>query len=352
MVGSNNYLGLADDPRVVSKAEQCLLKYGSGCTGSRFLNGTLDIHVELEEKLAAFEGKQSALCFSTGFTTNCGTVSTLPQRGDVIIADKRSHASLMDGFALSAAKLTRFAHNDVAHLETLLEKHASNTAGGTFVVTEGMFSMEGDLSPLDKIVPLVKKYGARIMVDEAHSVGIMGPGGRGTAEECGVLADTDIIMGTFSKSFASMGGFIAGDDSVISYVKHNSRFMIFSAAMSPAAVGACLASLEIMQTEPERRVRVRAIADRVRAELKRIGFNLGHSTTPVVPIVIGDKDTTFLMWRWLLDHGLYCNPVIPPAVDADACLLRTSYMATHTDEQLDRVVELFGEAGRHFKVIP
>lgn len=349
MIGSNNYLGLTTHPKVREAAAEAVHKYGTSCTGSRFLNGTLHLHKQLEEELADFVGKEAALVFSTGFQTNLGTISALVGKGDVVITDKEDHASIIDGCRLSYGKMLRFRHNDMADLERVLSRCDADQ--GKLVVVDGIFSMAGDIAPLPDIVALCKKYDARLMVDDAHSVGVLGKNGRGTANHFGVTDDVDLIMGTFSKSFASLGGFIAGDEPVIHYIQHHARALIFSASMPPACVAACLAALEVMRTEPERPKRLKAIADRMRDAYRELGYDTGDSETPIIPIVIGDEMATFFLWRALFDAGVYTNAVIPPGVPPNKSLLRTSYMATHTDEQMDQVLLLFEQVGKGVGVI-
>jgi len=349
MIGSNNYLGLTDHPKVKEAAAQAVLKYGSGCTGSRFLNGTLDLHVELETKLAEFVRKESALVFSTGFQTNLGTISCIVGKNDTLLIDRSDHASIVDGCRLSFGKTIKFIHNDMADLERILA--GLDNGGGRLIVVDGVFSMEGDIADLSTITRLARRYSARVMVDDAHAVGVLGSGGRGTAEHFGIEDNVDLIMGTFSKSFASLGGFIAGDEDVIHYIKHFSRELIFSASMPPSAVAACLAALEIMKTEPERRERLWAITRRMHREFKRLGFNIGTTETPIIPIIIGEDADTFRFWRMLTDEGLFTNPIISPAVPKGQALIRTSYTATHTDEQMDRVLEVFERVGKKTGVI-
>lgn len=349
MAGSNNYLGYTHDPRVLEAAADAANRYGTGCTGSRFLNGTLELHEQLEAELADFSGKEAALVFSTGFQTNLGTISCLIDADDVVIIDKLVHASILDGCRLTRGQVRRFAHNDVESLERALA--GAHEGGGKLVIVDGVFSMEGDLAPLQEIVPLCREYGARLMVDEAHAVGVLGKRGIGTAEELGMLDDTDLIVGTFSKAFSSIGGFVAGEAAVISYIKHHARTMIFSASIPPYAIATVRKCLELIRTEPERRVRVRETADRVRGELSAMGFNTAGSITPIVPVVTGTLENTFLFWRRLFDEGVFTNPVIPPAVPSDSCLIRTSYMATHTDEHVERILEAFRKVGRELGLV-
>jgi len=348
MIGSNNYLGLTTDPRVRQASIDAVARYGTSCTGSRFLNGTLRLHQELEARLAAFVGKPAALVFSTGYQVNLGTISCLVQRGDVVVLDKDDHASIVDGCAMALGEMRRFNHNDMSHLDRILG--AIDPKAGRMVVVDGVYSMGGDLAPLPEIIPLCRKHGARLMVDDAHSLGVMARG-RGTAAHFGVTDQVDLIMGTFSKSFASLGGFIAGDSDVIHYIQHHARSLIFSASMPASNVAAVLAALEIMENEPERVDRLWQVTERMRAGLKALGFNMGPSVTPVIPIITGDVATTILAWKKCFDAGLYTNAVLAPAVPPDQCLLRTSYMATHTDEQIDRALNILGDVGRELGLI-
>jgi 8-amino-7-oxononanoate synthase len=349
MAGSNNYLGYTHDPRVLEAAAATALRYGSSCSGSRFLNGTLELHEQLETELADFTQKEAALVFSTGFQTNLGTISCLIDADDVVVIDKLVHASILDGARLTRGQVRRFNHNDMGGLERTLA--GIENGCGRLVAVDGMFSMEGDVAPLREIVPLCRRYGARLLVDEAHAVGVLGERGIGTAEELGVLDETDLIVGTFSKAFASIGGFVAGEKKVIQYIKHHARSLIFSASMPPYAIATVRKTLELIRAEPERRVRVRAIADRVRAGLKDMGFDTAGSITPVVPVVTGDLENTFAFWKRLFEEGVFTNPVIPPAVPPDSCLIRTSYMATHTDEHVERILEAFRKVGLEFGMV-
>ncbi len=343
MCGSNNYLGLTTHPKVQEAACAAIERFGTSCTGSRFLNGTLAFHERLEHELAEWVGKESALVFSTGMQVNLGTVSALIGRKDIVILDKDDHASIVDGARLGYGKIERYRHNDMAHLEKVLQSLPENA--GKLIVVDGLFSMEGDLANLPEIVPLAKQYGARLMVDDAHAMGVLG-GGKGTAAHFGLSDDVDLIMSTFSKSFASLGGFVAGSEDVIHYVKHYARSLIFSASIPPANAAAALAALQVMREEPERIARVNQIGDRMREGFHQLGFNIGDSVTPIIPIMIGDDDKTFLTWKLLFEEGVFVNPVISPAVSAGRQLLRTSYMATHTDEQLDQVLEIFEKVGK------
>ena len=348
MCGSNNYLGLTTHPQIRQAAKDAIERYGTSCTGSRFLNGTLEMHEELERQLADYVGKEAALVFSTGMQVNLGTISALVGRGDVVIMDKEDHASIVDGALLSFGETKRFRHNDLGDLERVLSSIPDGK--GKLVVVDGVFSMEGDLAPLPEMIPLCKKYGARLMVDDAHGMGVMG-GGKGTAEHFGLTDEVDLIMATFSKSFASLGGFIAGDDDVIHYIKHHARSLIFSASIPPANAAASLAALQVMKDEPERITRLNQIAERMRNDFQKLGFNTGNSCTPVIPIIIGDDMKTVFAWRQLFDNGVFVNPVIPPGVAQGRQLLRTSYMATHTDEQLDQVLDIFERVGKDIGLI-
>ncbi len=349
MCGSNNYLGLTTDPRVRQAAIDAIKRFGTSCTGSRFLNGTLELHEQLEQELADYVGKPAALVFSTGMQTNLGTISALVGRSDVVILDKDDHASIVDGARLGWGEVKRFRHNDFADLERILASLPDKA--GRLVVVDGLYSMGGDIVPLPELVPVCKKYGARLMVDDAHALGVLG-GGRGTAAHFGMTEDVDLIMSTFSKSFASLGGFVAGDEPVIHYIKHNARALIFSASIPPANAAAALAALRILREEPERVQRLAQIAEKMRNGYRQLGFNIGNSTTPVIPIIIGDDTKVLLFWKALFEKGVFVNPVLSPAVPQGMQLLRTSYMATHTDEQLDRVLEIFAETGRELGVIP
>jgi 8-amino-7-oxononanoate synthase len=343
MIGSNNYLGLTTHPKVREAAIDATRRFGTSCTGSRFLNGTLASHLELERRLAAYVEKEAALVFSTGYQVNVGTISSLLGRSDYVITDKDDHASIVDGCQMSLGTLKRFRHCDMEDMERVLGQVPAEA--GKLVVIDGVFSMGGDIAPLPDIIPICKRHGARLMVDDAHGIGVLG-GGKGTAFHLGVNDGVDLVMGTFSKSFASLGGFIAGTDSVIHYIQHHARSLIFSASMPPGNVAAVCAALEIMTAEPERIARVNEIADHMRREFTRLGFNTGHSQTPIIPIIIGDQFATFATWKQLFQEGVYTNPVIPPAVPPNLSLLRTSYMATHTDAQLAFVLDKFEKVGK------
>jgi len=352
MIGSNNYLGLVNDPRVKDAAADAARKYGSGCTGSRFLNGTLDLHIELEEKLAKFFKREGALVYSTGFQANLGTISCLVGKGDVLVIDRSVHASIVDGCRLSYGKIVKFSHNDMNDLERVLTNLMNNGfKGGILIVVDGVFSMEGDIVKLPELVEVANKFGARVMVDDAHSVGVLGEGGRGTAEHFNMIDRVDITMGTFSKSFASLGGFIVADETVIDYVKHFARELIFSASIPPSNVAAVIKALEIIQNEPERRENLWKNTRKMHQGFKRLGFNIGATETPVVPIYIGEDMATFTFWKELFENGVFANAIVSPAVAPGNSLLRTSYTATHTDEQLDRVLEIFEQIGKKIGII-
>ena len=348
MLGSNNYLGLTSHPKVKEAAIEAVKKYGSGCAGSRFLNGTLDIHVKLEEKLAKFFRKENALTFSTGYQTNLGIISSIAGKDDVVVIDKLDHASIIDACRLSYADVKKFKHNDMKSLEFILSECGDR---GKLVVVDGVYSMEGDIAPLPEIVKVCKKYGARVMVDDAHGVGVLGKTGRGTAEHFGLEKDVDIIMGTYSKSMASIGGFVAASEDVIHYIKHTSRPLIFSASPPPASVASVIAALDVIDQEPERRERLWHNTNKMMKAFKNMGFDTGTSETPIIPLLMGEMELAFTMWKILSDEGVFVNPVAPPATPPGRCLIRTSYMATHTDEQLDRVLVIIEKAGRKLGVI-
>lgn len=347
MVGSNNYLGLVNHPKVKEAAAKAALEFGSGCTGSRFLNGTLDMHLELERRLAKFVKKEAALVFSTGFQTNLGTISCLVGKNDDIVIDRQDHACIVDGCRLSYGKLHKFQHNDMKDAERVISNvRERNTRGGILVVVDGVFSMEGDIINLPELVAIAKRYGARIMVDDAHAIGVLGPSGAGTAEHFGLTDEVDLIMGTFSKSFAALGGFIAGDRQVIEFIQHTARSLIFSASITPSSAAAVLAALEIVEAEPERRDHLWRNARRIQREFRSLGFDIGNTATPIVPIVVGENLDTFAFWKDVFDNGVFTNPVIAPAVPPGHAMIRTSYTATHTDAHLDRVIEVIAKVGR------
>jgi 8-amino-7-oxononanoate synthase len=344
MMGSNNYLGLTTHPKVKEAAIAAIRKYGSGCTGSRFGNGTLDIHVELEEKLAAFYHKDDCVVFSTGYSANLGTISALVRRGDIAVTDKLDHASIVDGCQMSYGTVKRFVHNDMHSLEHVLA--TSHATPGKLIIVDGVFSVEGDLAPLDQMVPIVKKHKARLMVDEAHAVGVMGKHGRGTAEHFGVEDKVDLLMGTFSKTFASIGGYVVGDAEVMSFIRHQARTVLFSAAIPPAATATVLETLRILQAEPERRKQLWKNAHRMSEGLRQMGYNLGTSVTPIMPIHIGDDVRTMTFWRGLYDNGIFTNAFVPPGVPPNHSLIRTAVMATHTNADIDEALDKFERVGR------
>jgi len=342
MIGSNNYLGLTTDPRVRRAAIEAVERYGTSCTGSRFLNGTLALHRELEERLAEYVGMERAIVFSTGYQANVGAISALIGRNDVVVCDKEDHASIVDGCRLSLGRMVRYRHNEIDDLDRALARCPGDA--GRLVVVDGVFSMGGDISPLDEVTECCRRHGARLLVDDAHGIGVMG-GGRGTAAEFGVTESVDLIMGTFSKALASVGGFVAGDEAAIHWIQHRARSLIFSTSLPPASTAAALAALDVVESEPERVERVNAIAGRMRRQYRNLGFDVGESATPIVPILVGDGLETLKLWRALFDAGVYTNAVLPPAVPDGKALLRTSYMATHTSGQLDEVLQAFSEVG-------
>jgi len=343
MAGSNNYLGLTNDPRTMKAAKDAITKYGTGCTGSRYLNGTLDIHLELEEKLAAFMGKENCVLFSTGYQTNEGSIQTIAGRNDIIFSDRDNHACIVVGTLCSNAKTVRYAHNDMDQLRKHLEK--ADPDAGKLIITDGVFSMSGTLAKVPELVALAKEFGARLYLDDAHAVGVVGEGGRGSASVFGLNDEIDLISGTFSKSFASLGGFIVGKHEVIEFIRHHSPAHIFSASMPPANVATVLKALEILQEEPWRLERLEEISIYMRTELENLGFNVWTSQSPIIPVVIGDMMSCFQFWKDLFEAGVYANAVVPPAVPAGQSLLRTSYMASHTDDHLNQILEAFKKVG-------
>ncbi len=338
MIGSNNYLGLTSHPEVVNAGIEAYKKYGSGCSGSRFLNGTLDLHMQLEDELAKFLNREAVITFGTGFQSNLGIISAIAGRNDVILCDKENHASIYDGCRLSYAKMYRYEHNDMQDLERNLQSIPSDK--GILIVTDGVFSMGGDLCKLPEIVALAKKYGARIMIDDAHGLGVFGAHGRGTAEHFGLEDDVDIIMGTFSKSLASLGGFMAGKKEVVDYVKHNSRPFIFSASMTPANAACALAALKILEREPERVQHLREITDYMRNALKVRNIPIRESVAPIIPINTYDDHKTFYACKVLFEKGVYVNPCVSPSVPVGEAIIRTSYTATHTKELMDEAADI------------
>ena len=337
MFGSNSYLGLTTHPALKEASKSAIDKYGSGCAGSRFLNGTLDLHIELEEKLAKFVGKESALVFSTGFQVNLGVISSIPGRHDYIIMDDLDHACIIDGARLSFAKSLKYRHNDMASLEKVLQKCKEDSI--KLIAVDGVFSMEGDLANLPEIVKLAKKYKANIFVDDAHGIGVMGKLGAGTADHFGLTNDVDMIMGTFSKSLASIGGFVAADTDTINYLKHNARSLIFSASIAPANAASVIAAIDLIQQEPERIEKLWINTYYAMDRLNAAGFDIGHTVTPIIPIYIRDNAKTFMLTKMLLEQGIFVNPIVTPAVSNESSLIRYSLMATHSIDQIDESID-------------
>ena len=349
MFGSNSYLGLTNHPKIKEAAKSAIDKYGTGCAGSRFLNGTLDIHIELEERLADLVGKEAALCYSTGFQVNLGVVSVLTGRKDHVLLDELDHASIIEGSRLSFSKVLKYAHNDMHALETKLKRCAPETL--KLIVTDGIFSMEGDIVKLPELLSVAEKYNATVMIDDAHSIGVLGPNGSGTSSHFGLTDKVDLIMGTFSKSLASLGGFIAADKYTINYLKHNSRTLIFSASMTPASAASVLAAIEIMVSEPERIKHLWDISHYALKTFREMGFDTGKSETPIIPLFIRDDIKALLLTKALLADGIFVNPVVSPAVPKEDCLIRYSLMATHTKEQVDISIEKITRAAKELKIL-
>ncbi|MFH1295646.1 MAG: pyridoxal phosphate-dependent aminotransferase family protein [Bacteroidota bacterium] len=350
MFGSNSYLGLTTHPRIKAASMAATEKYGTGCAGSRFLNGTLDIHIELEKKLAEFVGKESSLVYSTGFQVNIGVIPTVTSRNDYILIDELNHASIIEACRLSFAKVLKFKHNNMASLERGLKQCKPGRI--KLIVVDGVFSMDGDIADLPEIIRLAEKYDATVMVDDAHSIGVLGKHGEGTASHFGLTDRVDLIMGTFSKSLASIGGFIASDQDTINYIKHHSRSLIFSASITPASAAAVMAALEVIRQEPERIRKLWSLTHYAIDQFKNRGFDIGHTVTPIIPIYVRDTMKTLMLTRMLLDEGIFVNPVIAPAVSKDAALIRFSLMATHTMEQLDSALDSFQRLGKKLGIIP
>lgn len=354
MAGSNNYLGLALDPEVREASIKAIEKYGTSCSGSRFMNGTLSLHEELEERLAEFTGRQAALCFTTGYQTNLGSISALVGRGEHVITDKFNHASIMDGIFLTLGlnrkvNVHRFKHNNLEDLEKKLSNIPSEES--KLIVTDGVFSMEGDIVKLPEMRALADKYRVGVYLDEAHAIGVIGKTGRGTTEYYGSRNLADLIMCTFSKAFGSIGGFVAGEERIIDYIKHTSRPLLFSASMPPANIAAVIAALDIIEREPQRVLRLQQIAQKMIEGFTDLGFNIGTTQTAIVPLIIGDNQKTFLFWKNLFEKGVYVNPVVSPGVPPNRALIRTSYMATHTDEELNEILEIAEQEGRKLGII-
>jgi len=349
MLGSNNYLGLTNHPEVKTAAAEAVAKYGTGCAGSRLLNGTLDIHVELEEAIAEFMKADAVLTFSTGYQVNLGVISCLLGRHDTAFLDSLNHASIIDGARLSFGKSFKFKHNDMDDLEGKLKR--ADESKGRMIIVDGVFSMEGDLCDLPGLVKLKNRYNTRLMVDDAHGLGVFGDNGRGTAEHFGLEDEVDLTMGTFSKSLATVGGFIAGPQQVIEYIRHHARSQIFSAATPPPMAAAVIAALKVLKREPERRKQLWENTEYMKRELQNLGFDTGDSDSPVIPILIGDELATFAMAKRLQEEGIFANAIVPPAVPPAQAMIRTSYMATHTREHLDMALTALAKVGRELDVI-
>ncbi|HOU95444.1 MAG TPA: aminotransferase class I/II-fold pyridoxal phosphate-dependent enzyme [Bacteroidales bacterium] len=350
MFGSNSYLGLTNHPKIKEAAKKAIDKYGTGCAGSRFLNGTLDIHIQLEERLANLVGKENALCYSTGFQVNLGVVSILGGREDYILLDELDHASIIEGSRLSFSKVLKFDHNNMESLEKKLKICKPDSI--KLIVVDGIFSMEGDIADLPGIVRLAEKYNASIMVDDAHAIGVLGKNGSGTSSHFGLTDKVDLIMGTFSKSLASLGGFIASDKEIINFIKHNSRSLIFSASITPASAAAVLAALDIMESEPERIQRLWDVTNYALQGLKSAGFDTGKTESPIIPLFIRDDTKTLKLTQMLLSEGVFVNPVVSPAVPKEDSLIRFSLMATHTNEQVDIAVEKISKTAKKLGILP
>jgi len=349
MLGSNNYLGLTHHPKVLEAGQKALRQYGSGCTGSRFMNGTLDLHTRLEEDLAEFVGKERCIVFSTGYAANVGLISGIVGRNDLVFIDKLDHASIVDGAQLSFGTTIRFRHGDIADLERKIQQYGQGR--GILIIVDGVYSMDGLIAELPQLVDVAQRYGAAMAVDDAHAIGVLGPCGDGTAAHFGLTDEVDLIAGTFSKSFASVGGFVAGSEEVIHYLKHFSRPFMFSAALPPASTAGVTAALQVLKDEPERRDRLWANTRHLQDGLRQLGFDIGGTRTPIIPVLVGPLEKTFLFWRKLFDAGVFTNPVAPPAVPPSQCRLRTSVMATHSLEQIDTCLEAFDTIGRELEII-
>jgi len=351
MMGSNNYLGIADDPRMKQVSKDAIDRWGTSCSGSRLLNGTMDLHIEVEKKIAKFKNHEAALLFSTGYQTNLGIVGCLVNRGDYVILDKWDHASIMDGGRLSWGESIRYKHNDMEHLDEILNKIPQDA--GKLIAVDGVFSMEGDIVNLPGVVELAKKYNARILLDDAHSTGVLGPNGRGTCDHFGLGDDAvDLIVGTCSKALASVGGFAVGSEVLMHFLQNNSRSMMFSAAIPPAPTAAISKAIDIIQEEPWRRVQLHKNADRLKKGLSSLGFDIGPTESPIVPIIIGEDMDAFNFWKETFDAGIFTNPVISPAVPPGRALIRVTLMATHTTEQVDQALGIFEHCGRKMGILP
>jgi len=352
MAGSNNYLGLTAHPKVKEAAKLAIDKYGTGCSGSRYLTGTLDLHNELEVRLAKYLGTESVLLFSTGYQTAIGVISTLVQKGEYVLSDKENHACIINGCLMAKggfAEFKRYKHSDVEDLEKQLQRIPENV--GKLIVSDGVFSVSGELMKLPEIIELAKKYNANVMVDDAHSVGVIGPGGRGTAAYYNLVDETDLVIGTFSKTFASLGGFVAGKERVINYIKHHSPALIFSASPTPSSCAATLAALDILEEQPELVTKLRENSDYMRAGFKKIGFHVLDSETAIVPVIVGEPEKAFLMWKQLFDSGVFVNAFIPPGVPPHMSMMRTSYMASHEKHHLDQILNVFEKVGKNLGYI-
>ncbi|MDC1142158.1 pyridoxal phosphate-dependent aminotransferase family protein [Planctomycetota bacterium] len=349
MAGSNNYLGLTRHPKVVEAAIDATREFGTSCSGSRYANGTYRIHVELEENLADYMGKEKALCFTTGYTTNLGAISNLAGRRDLIFSDRENHSCIMDATQMTFAVTKKYGHDDIEHLEKLLSD--SDPEAGKLLVTDGVFSMKGTLAKLPEILALKKKFGFRTFIDDAHGVGVVGPKGRGTAEHYGLHDEVDVIMGTFSKSFAGLGGFIVGEERVIDYVKHTSRQLIFAASMTPASVASVSVALDLIRNEPEHLANLRSVVKKVQGEFQRIGYEVPDQETPIIYVKVGDDVTALSYWKELLESGVYTNPVISPGVPQGQSGIRASFMGIHTDKDIDHIVEVFERLGKKYGLL-
>ncbi|MDR2860633.1 MAG: aminotransferase class I/II-fold pyridoxal phosphate-dependent enzyme [Elusimicrobiota bacterium] len=348
VVCSNNYLGLANHPKVIEASVEAARKYGTSCTGSRYLNGTNDLHEKVEEKFSKFVGKEASILFTTGHHSNLGAISSLVGKGDIVITDKLDHASIIDGCRLSLGEMVRFRHNDMGDLERQLKKHEDKAK---IIVVDGIFSMEGDITNLPEIVKLAKQYNTGVFVDEAHSLGVIGKTGKGTGEYFDMENDVDVLMATASKSLASIGGFISSKKEIIDYIKHTARSLIFTASLPPACVGAIDMALDLIVQEPERRERLAKISSRMLNEFKSLGFNVNKSQSPIIPLTVGSDETAFNMWRKLFDAGVFISPVVSPAVPEGHAIIRTSFMATHTDEHLEFILDNFKRIGKELGII-